>query len=110
MSRLAGTLALLFCVLLPRAASAWGPDGHRVVGSIADQMLNPNAKQQIASILGVDLRTAGPWLDCVKSVHRQADGTLAYVEGPPYQPPSTPVHDDPTTQIHSVRRNSVGLV
>jgi hypothetical protein len=55
MSRLAGTLALLFCVLLPRAASARGPDGHRVVGSIADQMLNPNAKQQIASILGVDL-------------------------------------------------------
>ncbi len=110
MSRLAGTLALLFCVLLPRAASAWGPDGHRVVGSIADQMLNPNAKQQIASILGVDLRTAGPWLDCVKSVHRQADGTLAYVVDPQYEPPCTPFQDDHARMIDYVGRNWVDCI
>ena len=72
------------------AALAWGPDGHKVVGSIADQMLNPSAKQQVAQILGVDLRTAGPWLDCVKSVERHDDGTFVYKEDPRYEPPCMP--------------------
>jgi hypothetical protein len=110
MSRLAGTLAVLLCICLPHAASAWGPDGHRVVGSIADQLLNPNAKQQIANILGVDLRTAGPWLDCVKSVHRQADGTLAYVVDPQYEPPCTPFLDDHARMVDYVGRNWIDCV
>src|SRR5258708_19394688 len=73
-------------------------------------MLNPNAKQQIASILGVDLRTAGPWLDCVKSVHRQADGTLAYLVDPQYEPPCTPFQDDHARMIDYVGRNWVDCI
>ncbi len=47
-----------FCLLNPTAASAWGYQGHKVVGSIADHLLNANAKQQVKQILGFDLRTA----------------------------------------------------
>src|SRR6516164_2757340 len=66
----------LICLLYPTAASAWGYKGHRVVGSIADQMLHDNAKAQVSQILSyedspdqgvaITLRIAGPWADCVK--------------------------------------------
>jgi hypothetical protein len=91
-------------------ASAWGPDGHRIVGSIADQLLNANAKQQIASLLGVDLRTAAPWLDCVKSVQRQADGSLAYVTNPQFEPPCMPFANDHGAMIDYVGRNWIDCV
>ncbi|MBB4363099.1 hypothetical protein GGD65_004132 [Bradyrhizobium sp. CIR18] len=38
--------------------------------------MTDNARQHVAEILGFDLKTAGPWLDCVKSVMRKADGTF----------------------------------
>jgi len=71
----------LFC---PTDAAAWGYQGHEVVGSIADQLLNPNARQQVAQILGagLNLRIAAPWADCVKSVVRYDDGSFHYVVDP----------------------------
>ncbi|WP_439360317.1 S1/P1 nuclease [Bradyrhizobium sp. DASA03007] len=75
-------LALLWTVLHPISSFAWGYKGHRVVGSIADQLLTDNANQHVAQILGFDLKTAGPWLDCVKSVMRKADGTFSYTIDP----------------------------
>jgi hypothetical protein len=72
-------LLVLSC---PATASAWGYQGHEVVGSIADQLLKPNAKQQVASILNFELRVAGPWADCVKSVARHDDGTFHYEVNP----------------------------
>lgn len=63
-----------------------------MVGSIADQMLTDNARQQVAQILGFDLKTAGPWLDCVKSVARQNDGSFVYTTDanhPEYETPCT---------------------
>jgi S1/P1 Nuclease len=85
-------LALVFMLLLfaPTAASAWGYQGHRVVGSIADGLLAANAKTQVGQILNppgshdpspghaFDLRKAGPWADCVKSVAQQSDGSFKY--------------------------------
>src|SRR5277367_1751380 len=64
------------------AAWAWGYQGHRVVGSIADQLLNDRAKAQVAQILGFELRIAGPWADCVKSVSKNDNGTFSYKEDP----------------------------
>ena len=61
------------------SAFAWGADGHKVVGSAADQLLNPRAKAEVSRILGVELRLAAPWADCVRSVVRNADGTFTYV-------------------------------
>ena len=78
MLRIAIALNLLIFLVYPTTASAWGFEGHRVVGSIADELLKmkPNAQQQVQKILNesgpnsqdLDLRKAGPWADCVRSV------------------------------------------
>jgi len=75
-------LTCLLYLFSTTAASAWGYQGHKVVGSIADQLLNANAKQQVKQILGFDLRTAAPWPDCVKSVVRHDDGSFHYEVDP----------------------------
>jgi hypothetical protein len=64
-------------------AFAWGADGHRVVGSIADQLLNARAKSEVNRILGFELRVAAPWADCVRSVVKNADGTFTYAPSVP---------------------------
>jgi hypothetical protein len=110
MSRLAGIFAFLICALLSQSASAWGPDGHRLVGSIADQLLSTNARQQVNALLGVDLRTAGPWLDCVKSVHRRTDGSLAYVEDPRYEPPCTAFKNERARMVDYATRDWIDCV
>jgi len=75
-------LNFLLLVFYPTASSAWGYQGHRVVGSIADQLLNNNARQQVSALLGFELRIAGPWADCVKSVVRNDNDTFTYIEDP----------------------------
>jgi hypothetical protein len=45
MPKLSGVVVLALSFVLSTPVFAWGPDGHRVVGSIADQLLNANAKQ-----------------------------------------------------------------
>jgi endonuclease YncB( thermonuclease family) len=49
-------------------AFAWGPQGHQYAGAIADQLLTANAKSQVNTILGLELRVAATWADCVKDV------------------------------------------
>ncbi|WP_338832302.1 S1/P1 nuclease [Bradyrhizobium sp. 27S5] len=94
---LLGWLAAI--ALHPTAASAWGYEGHRVVGAIADQLLKPAAKAKVQQLLnegdtdGIDLRKSGPWLDCVKSVVRHDDGRFHYEVDPEhldYEVPCTP--------------------
>jgi hypothetical protein len=81
-------LVCLLCLMHSTAASAWGYQGHRVVGSIADHLLGPNAAAQVLQILNpdgshsLDLRKSGPWADCVKSVVRHSNGTYDYVVNP----------------------------
>jgi hypothetical protein len=60
----------------------WAPQGHRVVGSIGDHLLNYRAKAQVAQILGFELRIAGPWADCAKSVSKNDHRTFSYKEDP----------------------------
>src|SRR6201996_7150634 len=99
-------LLLLFA---PSAASAWGYQGHRVVGSIADQLLTANAQTQVRQILNppgshdpspgnsFDLRKAGPWADCVKSVAQQSDGSFKYTVSdthPEYELPCIPFSEE----------------
>jgi S1/P1 Nuclease len=82
MSRALFPLNCLLCVLYSTASSAWGYQGHRVVGSVADQPLNDNAKQQVSDLLGFELRIAGRWADCLKSVVRNDNDTFTYMEDP----------------------------
>lgn len=50
-------------------ALAWGTDGHRAVGAIADQLIKGSkAEQQVKAILlpGESLESVSTWPDCVK--------------------------------------------
>ncbi len=65
MLALAGTLAATAAT----DALAWGYDGHRAVGAIADQLLKgSNAEKQVAALLlpGESLEKVAVWADCVK--------------------------------------------
>jgi hypothetical protein len=71
-------------------AFAWGPEGHQVVGSIADQLLNNHAKQMVMEKLGFPLQVASNWADCARSVMRQSDGSFKYVVDPRFETPCAP--------------------
>jgi len=47
-------LALLCLAMVAGSAGAWGPVGHRTVGAIADEMLNPAARDAVATLLRDD--------------------------------------------------------
>jgi hypothetical protein len=102
LSRIALLLISLSISLQPISARAWGYQGHEVVGSIAEQLLNPKALQQVREIMKffkppsagpwTSLQIAGPWADCVRSVAHDVDG-LEYVVDPAhpeYEVPCTP--------------------
>jgi hypothetical protein len=110
------SLACLVCLMHTAGAWAWGYQGHRVVGSIADHLLGPNAKAQVEQILnagdsrGLDLRKSGPWADCVKSVVRHPDGSFDYVINPDHlddEVPCTPFNSAPerARMVDYVSRN-----
>lgn len=87
------------------AGSAWNANGHQIVGAIADEMLSANPKSQVATILAVNLRIAGPWLDCVKSVHRFADGTFHYAVEEAFEAPCRPFASNHSVMQQYVKRN-----
>lgn len=122
-STLGPLLALGFVVYLlnPSAASAWGYQGHRVVGSIATELLSDNAKAKVNEILNppgssdpspgdhkFDLRKAGPWADCVKSVAKNPDGSFKYKPNdlhPEYELPCIPFRDERAAMEDYASRN-----
>lgn len=76
-------------------AFSWGAPGHEYVGAIADQLIGPRLQAKVAEILGPqikDLRTAGPWADCVRSVVKQGDKFV-------YAP--DPAHPEYTANCHA---------
>ncbi|MBS0578289.1 MAG: S1/P1 nuclease [Proteobacteria bacterium] len=46
---------VLLALLIPGTARAWGPQGHRTVGAIADQLLTPQAHAVVLQLLALDL-------------------------------------------------------
>src|SRR5215510_4383012 len=79
--KVAATVVLL--AVVSGNAYAWNHKGHEVVGAIADALLEPNAKEQVKTILGFTLKVAGPWADCARSVARFEDGTFKYAPSDP---------------------------
>ena len=64
------------CLLLPQRSAAWGMEGHRITGQIADSYLTPKAKKAIHAILGdTSIAIASNWADFIKS-----DSTLHYLD------------------------------
>ena len=49
----------LLVLALPSLASAWGPQGHRTVGAIADQLLTARTRAAVAALLADDLDQYG---------------------------------------------------
>jgi len=75
-------LAIVATITAGTPAVAWDPQGHQLVGAIADQMLNANARQQVALILGYSLQVAAPWPDCVRSIVKEDNGKFDYLPSP----------------------------
>jgi hypothetical protein len=68
MKTLAAIMALC-AALISSDASAWGDQGHRTVGAIADRLLRgSNAQQHVDALLlpGETLAQVSVWADCVK--------------------------------------------
>lgn len=74
---------LLFA-LLPTLTLAWGSQGHRQVGAIADQLIaGSNAAKWVSAILGgLRLQSASVWADCAKAVRIASDQTFVYQANP----------------------------
>jgi S1/P1 Nuclease len=70
MKKLACKLALAGAfATVSSSVLAWGNDGHRAVGAIADKLIKgSNAEKQVASLLlpGESLEKVATWADCVK--------------------------------------------
>jgi hypothetical protein len=74
------------------AAEAFGPDGHRTVGAIADRLIaGSHAATEVAALLGgLSLEDAAVWADCAKGVD---DHTLKYVDANQY--PECAIYETP---------------
>lgn len=61
-------LPLLLGVLSPLACWAWGVDGHRAVGKIAEQHLTPRARREVQRLLGSETLTmVSTWPDEIRN-------------------------------------------
>ena len=68
MYRLIKLVFLLLVGYLPFVSLAWGVEGHRIVGQIAESYLTVNAKKEINKILGTEtIAMVSNWGDFVKS-------------------------------------------
>ena len=74
-------LALILTV--PLSASAWGTKGHRVVASIAEDLLTPEARRELTTLLdpGTTLADLSTWADEVRA-GRPNTGPWHYVNIP----------------------------
>ena len=87
MKKIALALAVS-CAFVSTGALAWGNDGHRAVGAIADKLLKGSAVQKkIQALLlpGETLESIANWPDCVKGTYcgPQSPEMIAYVAANP---------------------------
>jgi hypothetical protein len=87
MKKLACILALSSAFVSVNA-HAWGNDGHRAVGAIADQLIvGSNAEKQVQALLlpGESLAKVASWADCVKGTYcgPQTEEMVAYTTANP---------------------------
>jgi hypothetical protein len=65
----------LFLTLLPVSSLAWGPEGHRIVGDIAQERLTPTARLHVKELLGNDdLASVSVWADEIKGERPETYG------------------------------------
>ncbi len=67
-NRIKKTVLVCLFFYLPFSSMAWGVNGHRIVGQIADAYLTKNTKREIYKILGTEsIAMTSNWPDFIKS-------------------------------------------
>jgi len=98
-------------ILSTTSASAWGPNGHRVTGKIAQAHLSPAAEAEVTALLGVEsLAEASTWPDFMRSnpsdYWRKGASPWHYItvpDGTTYQGP--PPEGDAMSALAMFRKN-----
>lgn len=60
-------IAVFVLFYIPLQTMAWGTNGHRISGQIAENHLNAKAKAAVRAILGGSVAMASNWADFIKS-------------------------------------------
>ncbi|QQL49735.1 S1/P1 nuclease [Mucilaginibacter ginkgonis] len=61
-------IAAIAIMYLPLQSMAWGQEGHRICGQIADSYLSPKARKAVQAILGNEsVAISSTWADFIKS-------------------------------------------
>lgn len=116
---LAGCRLAMLCILFTRSvlltdkAQAWGPQGHRVAGDIAERHLTPAARKAVDEIIGPEsLATASTWADRKRSdpapFWQRTAGAYHYVNVNPrtgYRPQDAPSGGDAYTALADFARD-----
>ena len=91
-------LVVAIAVLEGQAALAWGPDGHSIVGEIAQRRLDANARTEVQRLLGAghSLASEGGWGDDVR-VERPETFRWHFVDIPLAEAAYDPSRDCPLT-------------
>ena len=101
----------LSCTFVSFNAQAWGNDGHRAVGAIADQLIKgSNAEKKVEALLlpGENLAKIASWADCVKGTYcgQQTEEMVAYTTANPKH--SEYHYTDVPFQLSHYEDNAVG--
>src|SRR5690242_11088463 len=69
------TRAALALALYAVPCFAWGPEGHRLVGRIAQSLLNPDAETRVQSTLlpGETMASMASWADEIRSTRKETE-------------------------------------
>lgn len=88
MQRFAKLMSIAMLVAIPSSALAWGQDGHRIIGQIAQERVNGRTAASIEQILGEeDLAEASTWAD----EERSNPDTFWQTEAGPYHYVTVPI-------------------
>lgn len=88
MNRFAKLMSIAMLVAIPSSALAWGQDGHRIIGQIAQERVNGRTAASIEQILGEeDLAEASTWAD----EERSNPDTFWQTEAGPYHYVTVPI-------------------
>ena len=107
-------LCLIVCVVVPwiaSPASAWGPAGHRIIASVAQEHLNARARARLSYLLGSEttLADVATWADDVRD-ERPETATWHYINIPPAATNLRPQRDCPDGNCVSDKiREFVGI-
>lgn len=109
----AAPVLVWLCAALAVPAQAWGPQGHRVAGTVAENNLSPVAREAVVAILGDEsLAMASTWADRMRAdpapFWQHTAGAYHYVNPSPgidYRPGDAPRRGDAYSALAAFARD-----